>query len=115
VAIDLLFFPNMIVPAWLDKGCWGIIWHLFSSQVMYEFQGLYQRLQGGQGMKCKRFEQGREIFADLGVRAKQYLLDTQKRRAGASSASVIQHIVFFGQKYTDRPNRELVYQTKYCN
>ncbi len=40
VAIDLLFLPDMIVPAWFDKGYWGIIWHLFSSQVTYEFQGL---------------------------------------------------------------------------
>jgi hypothetical protein len=37
------------------------------------------------------------------LRAKKYLLDMQKRRTRASSASVIWHIVSFGQKYTDRP------------
>src|SRR6266567_4133142 len=36
-------------------------------------------------------------------RAKNYLLDMEKRRKEASSASVIWYIVLFGQKYTDRP------------
>ena len=30
VAIDLLFFPDMIVPAWFDKSGWGIIWDGFA-------------------------------------------------------------------------------------
>ncbi len=37
------------------------------------------------------------------VKAKKYLLDMQERRTRVSSASVIWHIVSFGQKDTDRP------------